>query len=628
MAERKHNRGTGASLYSAGGALAVLVILVLANLILLKVNIRWDATGDDLYSLSEGSRNIISTIETPVAIKVFYTKDAVNMPVHIKTYARRLIDFLDEYEHRSGSRISVEVYNPAPDSEEEEWAQKYGVEGFDLPTGDKVYFGLAAMAGTREESIPFLDPTREQHLEYDITRMVTRLQRASKPKVALFSGYPVFGQGGMSMGMQRSSQPWLFVSELQKTYEVVRIDAAEKLIDPAAELLILVHPTGMSDTLQYAVDQFLMGGGNLMVFADPLAMMSQQPGGGEIYPKKLFDAWGVQMASDRVTADFDNPTALRGNTGQVESNPCWLSLKEAGLNRDHIITGRLESVLLPIAGALTWEEKEGISYETLIRSSDNAALVESFKARFDVAGLRKGFTPGEKPQSLALMLRGSFASAFEERPPAEASEGAAAGETTMAEQPAHMASGKAASIVITADADMLYDAYYVDRQNFLGFDISRIFNDNLNYFLNACEMLSGDERLISIRSRGRFEKPFTRVLALEKKAQARWMDREQELLRKAEETNRKLQALEQQKDKSQKLILSDEQEAAIRQFKQDRIETNRQLKDVRRKLRSEIESLGMRIKFVNIFLVPLLVSMAGVFYAVARRRKRRAENAR
>jgi ABC-type uncharacterized transport system involved in gliding motility auxiliary subunit len=327
MSERKQYRDISKTLFSAGGAAAVLAIIVLVNLILLKVNLRWDATSDNLYSLSASTRDIIAGIETPVSVKVFYTKDAVNMPVHIKTYARRLIDFLAEYEHDSDGRITVDVYNPAPDSEEEEWAQKYGVRGFDLPAGEKVYFGMVAMAGTREETIPFLDPTREEHLEYDITRMITRLQRSSKPKLALYSGYPVFGSAGMAMGAPRSGQPWLFVTELQKTYEVVRLDADTMEIDPKADLLVLVHPEGMSDSLQYAVDQFLMAGGNLLVFVDPLAMMSQRPGSGSFYPEKLFKAWGVEVAAGKVLADFDNSTALRGADGQVENNPCWLSLK-------------------------------------------------------------------------------------------------------------------------------------------------------------------------------------------------------------------------------------------------------------------------------------------------------------
>jgi ABC-type uncharacterized transport system involved in gliding motility auxiliary subunit len=170
---------------------------------------------------------------------------------------------------------------------------------------------------------------------------------------------------------------------------------------------------------------------------------------------------------------------------------------------------------------------------------------------------------------------------------------------------------------------MLFDGYYVSRQNFLGFEMAQIFNDNLNFLLNASEMLAGGQSLIKIRSRGKFERPFTRVQALEQKAQTRWLDREQELLRKIDATNQKLQEIEQRKDASQKLILSAEQEAEIQKFQEEKLRINRELKGVRRNLRADIEALGATVKVINIFLMPLVVCIAGIGYAVYRRKRMR-----
>ena len=136
----------GKTAFSAGGALLVLVIVVLVNILLSRTTLRWDATEDNLYSLSQGTRTILSELEQEVVVKVFYSKHVVNTPSHIKTFAQRVLDFLSEYEHFGKGKISVEIYDPKPDSEEEEWAIKYGMKGISLPTGEQVYMGLVALA--------------------------------------------------------------------------------------------------------------------------------------------------------------------------------------------------------------------------------------------------------------------------------------------------------------------------------------------------------------------------------------------------------------------------------------------------------------------------------------------------
>jgi len=626
MTEQK--KDVGNFLFSIGGAVLVLVIIVLINLIFVKVNLRWDATEDNLYSLSDSSKEIIDDLAEPVTIKLFFSSDALNMPVQIKTYARRVSDFLSEYATYSGGGIGVETYNPEPDSEEEEWAQKYGVEGIDLPSGETVYFGLVAMAGTQEEAIAFLDPNREAHLEYDITRMITRLQMGPKPKVAVFSGYPVFG-GNPQMGMPQpgGGNPWQFVSELQKSYEVIRVQPGDTAIDPEAGLLILINPMGMDPGLEYAVDQFVINGGRAIFFVDPLPVLGQPPGPGQqVYPQRLFKQWGVSLEAGKVVADFDYPTALRGQNNEVENNPFWLSLNGSIFYEESVITAQLESMLLPVAGSLQVTETEGLTVQTLLRSSTNAAMVESFQAQFGAGDLRKEFKPEGSAFTLSILLRGIFASAFPEGKPGvpgqELPEENGAKQNGNETSPQHLNQSKTENVVlVVSDADLLFDAYYMSRQSFLGINMSQIFNDNLNFFLNACEMLTGNEKLIDIRSRGSFERPFTRVQELKRQADAKWMAEEQRLLRMVEETNKKLEALQLQKDKSQKLILSSEQEAEIRKFKQQRLEINQELKIVRRNLQAEIKTLGNWLKFINILLMPMIIFLAGLIYALARRRK-------
>ena len=284
-------------------------------------------------------------------------------------------------------------------------------------------------------------------------------------------------------------------------------------------------------------------------------------------------------------------------------------------------------MLLPAVGVIQKTGTAGLTYETLLQSSVNSALVDSSSVRSGVDEIRRNFKPQNTKFDLALKITGTFQTAFKEgRPKVEekADTGTAKTTTPKSDLPpaAPLATGlKPATVIVVADADLLFDGYYLHKQNFLGFNIARIFNDNLNFVLNSSEMLAGGPELINIRSRGKFEKPFTRVKALEEKAQMKWLAREQELIKKVEETNRELERLEQQKDASQRLIASSEQEAEIKKFQEEKRRINRELKIVRRNLRAEIESLGRTVKLINIFLMPLLIGIFGVVFAILRRKK-------
>lgn len=624
---RTGKKPIGKTVFSVGGAVLVLVIVVAMNILVSRTTLRWDATADGLYSLSQGTRTILAELDQDVAFKVFYSRHVVNVPAQIKTFAQRMIDFLSEYEQHANGRISVEIIDPKPDSEEEEWAIKYGMKGLSLPTGEPLYLGLVAVAADQEETIPFLDPTREMRLEYDLTRMITRVMTPDRMKIGIFSSLPVFGAGATNMvmgGGRPDMEPWFFIQELGKSYDLIDIAGDADRIDPTVDLLVLFHPRNMSDTLAFAVDQFILGGGNAIVFADPLSLMDDpRLGPGGSVPKTLFEAWGITMDAGQAIADYNYATRLRDQDNQVETNPMWLSTQAGAFNTDNLITANLESMLLPVAGAIEVLPDSPVAMEPLILSSPNNQMVDAASHMMDVEILWRDFSPSGVVRNLAVHLSGRFPTAFPQgRPVVDSVAGPTESETDAAEPDRPLKEGTAASvIVVVADSDLLYDGYYLSQQNLLGYTISNIFNDNLNFLLNACEMLTGNPALIGIRSRGTVERPFTRVQALELKAQDRWLSQEQALVRQVEETNATLRLLEQQKDASQRAILSEEQEQEIARFQEEKLRINRELKTVRRNLRAEIEQLGAVVKFLNIFFIPLLIGIGGVLFAIVRRRK-------
>lgn len=617
MSEKK--RDISKTLFSVGGLFLIFLIIVLINVIFSQLNLRWDATAENLYSLSTASKHIISDMKKDVTIKVFQSKSVDNLPLSIKNYAPRMIDFLKEYEHASNGRITVEVFDPKIDSEEEEWAQQYGIRGIDLPTGDTVYFGLVVIAADQEETLEFMDPARERQLEYDITRAISKVQTPVKPKIGLLSGLPIFGNPPSPFpmpGEEPEKPPWHFVTELREAYDLDELSMVDKTLEPDLDMLILIYPKSLSDPLLYAVDQYLLGGGRVMMFVDPFAMTARGPD----FDKRastdvLFDAWGIQMNDEMALVDYGYATQFMDRDNQIIENPVWLSIQGDGFSVENPITAQLETMLFAITGVIEKKkDAEPFEYETLIRSSPQSQLINRFKVRRQPEKIRREFESSNIRYDIAVSLTGTFNTAFPKGPPADAVDNG--------EQPVHLTrSQKPGNVIVVADVDVLHDSNYLEYQNFLGYDVFQVYNDNLNFLLNACELMTGSAELINIRTRGKFERPFTRVLELEKQAQERWRAQEQELVKKIDETNRKLEALEHQKDASQKFMVSEEQEAEIRKFREEKQRINRKLKEVRRNLRSDIERLGLVVKFINIFLMPMLVGMAGIVYAVYKRNK-------
>ena len=478
-----------------------------------------------------------------------------------------------------------------------------------------------------EETIGYLDPTREELLEYDITRIIHRLQSPSNKVVGIISGLPVFGAiDNLTLPRQpQKGDPWLFVEEMKKTYTVREISLTADQVEPSTDLLVILHPRNMNPKLQYAVDQYILSGGNAIVFVDPFCLSDKtqdqqrfmRPQSSSL--SKLFKAWGITMESAKAIADFDQPTRVRTPDNRVEDNPLWISAKEKAFSASDVVTSRLESMLFPVAGAIKKTEESPYEFEPVVQSGKNAALVDAFKANFGAAAIRRDFVSAGEAFNVVVRVRGTFETAFPAGPPKEETPDAKPTDKPAKDQ---LKTGKApATLIIVADADVLADDFYVQRSRFLGFAMSKVFNDNLNFFLNASEVLCGSDDLISIRSRGKFERPFTKVLELERQAQERWLSKEKELTERAEATNRKLRELEQQKDASQRLIISPEQEREIRKFKDERRKINKELKEVRKNLRADIETLGTKLKGVNIFLMPFFVSIAGIGFAFYKQRR-------
>ena len=603
------------------GAIAASSVVILANLPL-----RCDMTAERLYTLSNGSKAVLGQLTEDVTLKYYVSSSSAEMPMALKTYAQQVGNLLKEYARAGGGRLVVEEYDPKPDSDAEEWAQRYGVEPQTggNPFGQGVYFGVVAVCGDREETLGVLSPRTESTLEYDLTRLVTRVAWPERPVVGVMTSLPdVLGAKMNPMMMQMGQRPpqgWAAFSELAKDYDVRAIDPDAEKIDDDVKTLVLVHAKNLSDKALYAIDQFVLRGGKLVACVDPFSikdmqtsrqsanpMMGGMGGDGPSTLGKLFDAWGVKFEEGKITCDLEAATKLNNGQGGVESNPAFLSLGAENMDKGDLIVADLTNVMFPFAGAFTYEKKDmDLAFAPVITTSkENACTTDKMSLQY---GGMKDMVPDGKARVLAARLSGTFKTAYPKGPD---------GTNDVSQA---LSEGKG-NVIVFADSDFLADDFCVRMMRTPFGSIPQLINENLMLFSNVIEQFAGREELIGVRSRGASDRPFTVVNELEAEATKKWQAREAEFQEELQKTQQRLSALQKEKKGSERFILSKEQQEEIVKLRKAQADTRKQLKSVRKELTSDIDSLGLRLKIANIALVPALVVLFGLLRGYLRRRR-------
>lgn len=613
-------------LYSTS-ALIVLAVLFLALTMLSAIVLRGarlDLTENQLYTLSEGTVNIVESLDQPIRLRLYFSDSMSEDLPQIRQYATRVWELMQEIAAESGGMVELERIDPEPFSEAEDDAARYGLEAVPLnQAGDQLYFGIVgtnALDGL--EALPFLSPNREAFLEYDLARMISILNQPELPTVGLLSGLPISGGFNMQTGQRRPA--WAIHDQWNELFNLTTIEPAATELPEDLDALVLVHPKDLSDDLLFAIDQFVLGGGRLLAFVDPYA--EADPGDNPADPAArfmaerdstlgpLFDAWGIGFDTSKFVADLGRALQVTLQQGQPPvRHPAILGLTAADLSDRDIVTGDLGVVNVASTGALTFDPDRGdgdaqdapaLSFEPLIESSERSGLlpVERLRMNADPGALLDELGITEERYVLAARVSGPARTAFPDR---VGDGGRTEGEL---------------NAIVVADTDLLADNMWVQRQSFLGSVILNPFADNGALAVNAVENLLGNADLISIRSRATSSRPFTLVEDLRREAEARLRETEQRLEAELRATEQRLTELQQARGSSDLSVLTPEQEAEIDRFMQQRLEIRQQLRQVRRELDQDIEALGARIKLINIALVPLLVTIIALVVAWRRRK--------
>ena len=661
------------------------LVLSVAMISFMPSSLRIDLTEDRLYSLSDGTRNIVSNLDQQLEVMFFYSDSATEDIPQIRSFATRVQELLREIVMASNSNLRLSVIDPEPFSEDEDLATQFGIQPVPVTQGgEEIYFGLVVTNGSGEnmpfnmqvsETIPLIRPDQEEFLEYEVIKLVAKVNNPDLPVVGLITQLDI--DGGFDPVRGQATAPWMVMEYIRQLYEVRRVDIAgidaNNHIDDEVDILMVVHPQDLSEEILYQIDQYIMRGGAIMLFLDPNAdsMVTQSPQG-TLIPAgmrselpRLLEAWGIAFENDKVLAD--NELALRvvmGQSRRPSPHLGMLGVQRNYLAQNDIITNGLETINFSSAGAIAQLEETNTIFEPLIESSTDAMLMDAalLENVADPSVLFDEFVSSQQSYVVAARVSGLLDSAFPEGRPIVSEEGeesesqseitsnSLASEDTVVEQEVvgseeaeeeiaeaveeevievreHISgSGTIANIVVFADTDFLSDRMWVQVAQFLGRRIPQPFANNGDLIINALDNLSGSADLVSIRSRGRYSRPFTRVLDLQREADDRLRTEEADLLSRLAETEASLADLNQVEDGEPIGQITPEIQSEIDRFNGELLETRRRLRDVQYQLTEDIERLGANLKAIDTALIPILLTIILLVMHYLRVQRRKSGN--
>lgn len=630
-------------LFSTAGVLIMLAIVIAVCTLASIVKVRFDFTEDKLFTLSQGTKDILTNLQDPVEIRFYCTQGGSEAAqLFVKNYSRNVDDLLKEYSKASKGKVKIKRYNPEPDSDAEDMARADGVEGQMINTGDSIYMGIAISCLDNTVALPFLAPVRERLLEYDISRAITRVINTQKEKIGVLTSLPMFG-GAMNPMMMQQQQPtpaWTVISELQRDFDVKELAPGIDAIDEDIHTLMVVHPKALPDETLFAIDQFVLRGGHLLVYVDPLFRLDPD-GQTQQNPmarmnlssnmEKLFTTWGIQFDDTRVVADRNFPTTISGQGGRSMESLTVLNLTADAFDPDNIATSQIDNVLFAFAGCFRGTGAEGIKKEILIQSSQNSELVEKLMAERNQE-INRNFQATSEIYDLGVMLSGKFKTAFPDGAPAkpkdENTDSKNADQDTPAKKdaPALKEATQEAVIVLIGDVDMLHDYFSVRISNFFGQRIVQPINGNLTLTQNLTEQLAGNSSLIHMRSRATMNRPFIVIQEYKAQAEEKYQAQLSELENRLNEARTKISELQKAKtDGSQQFILSDAQKAELANYRKSEADTAKKLKEVRKSLRKNITSLENNLTWLNTVGMPIVVILVGIIIAIIKRKRTAAK---
>lgn len=588
-------------------------LLVIA-LLFLAFNLAWapklpqlrlDTSTRSLYTLSPASVDTLAALDRPIDLYFFNSKHAANDLPPPQGYARRVEELLKTYASKANGQITLHVINPVPLSDDAYRADLYGLEAFKLPNGEKGYFGLVAVNNQHTiEVIAAFNPSREAFLEYEISRLVYRMAHPQKPRIGFMSDLPM--ESAFDERKQTPSKSWAVMREIRRRFDLMTLSTNSDQIPRDVNTLMLVHPKYLPKQTLYAIDQFVLRGGKLLVFLDPLSELDtgQEVASGMGIDKSsglaiLLNAWGLQMVSGKVLGDRRYATSAIMVTGQPpQRHPTALTLPAQALNQADISTIGLSNMTLLSSGALKPVKGARTTLTPLLQSSDNAMLLDvaRLEQTSDVTQLMKEIEPHGEPFILAARVTGFAKSAFPE---------GLEGKKTGLKQTTHI------HVIVVADTDLLSDRMWLYNEKNQGQTTTKSWSDNATFVLNALDNLSGPQTQINLRTPASSAPVEGRLTRLRREADETFAKSSKDVEQRRAQMERALMDL-------RGTGIASDQDSQHKTNK-ERLRLQKQLQQLRSEAYGPVDALTRRLTVINILLIPLLLACAAIGILLRRR---------
>lgn len=618
---------------------------------------RLDLTEGRLYTVQPATKRIARSPDEPIRMTFYFSRDLARGIPQLESFGRRVTELLGAIEAASNGKIDLTIVNPEPFSEEEDNAVADGIQPQSITQTESLYFGLVATNSLDgREVIPVFNPRDERFLEYKIAQLIAKLADPDKPTLGLITSLQM--TGGFDPRTQRPTPEWTVLREMRATFDIETIEPTATELPEGLDCLMIVHPKGLSDSLTYAIDQYILAGGGAIIFVDPMAEaepQQQQQMGMMVGQDRssnmpeLFNAWGLGYDPTQLAGDLDLAISVRAGTQRPEVVPyiIWLNAGADQMADSDPVTGNLTRINLASAGVLTTTDESPAALEPLLTTSDQSGLVPVASVQTfpdPKAILNSFFTDGER-RTIAARVTGTVPTAFPEGPPApiETEQTAEVGPADPDAKPdnadipaSHLAeSTDPINVIVVADVDLLEDGGWVRElrlgNTLLGYDILA---DNGALALNAAEQMAGSRDLLELRGRGSFDRPFTLIERMQRDAETEFLAKEQTLQEEIEQTRQRITDLQSARTETgvAALVLTEEQQAEVDALEETLIDKRKELREVQLNLRKDIKALETRLKIINTAAVPVLlcvlaVSMGG-YNALRRRASRRKADRR
>ena len=610
----------------SGTGLLLAISLFIATIILANTAFttwRIDLTENKLFTLSKGTKNILNNLDEPVQLDFYFSQKAMNDFPLLANYGVRVRDMLEEFTAHANGKLILNIIEPETFSEAEDQAVASGLRTVSVnATSDRVYFGLVGANSTDDEKvIPFFQSNRESALEYDLTKLVYNLAYPDKRVVGIYSQLPMISSRG-----DKTTETWTIINALKEFFEVVNLNENIEALNEKIDVLMLVHPKKIKRENLYIIDQYLLKGGKAIIFLDPLAEQDRtQPDATTpdvmpilySYLDELLEKWGIEIAKEKIVADINAAMRVQASSPrgpqEIDYLP-WLRLTEKNFNVDDFSTSELNLIHMGTVGSIEIVEEGKLEITPLIESSKQSTKLERDLILFqrDPTVILSNFKSDDKKLLIAARLKGRAESVFLEDQK---------NNDEIIKDDSFVDEGDL-NVILVSDTDILADHFWIRKQDMLGVSVPQPVSNNGDFVINSIENLSGNTDLISLRGRGKYSRPFLKVETIRKQAESKFREREKELQVALQETEKKIQQLQQEQGNEKSYLLNNKLTAEIDKFRNERLATRKELRSVQHDLRKNIEKLGSQLRFINIGLIPLLITVLALLIGIYRANRR------